>query len=88
MARRMAREEGILCGPSSGMNVVAAHMVAAKHPDIRRVVTVIPDTGQRYLSGELFGERIEVEEPDRDHTPDPDILQQVAEHRDRLEFIS
>jgi cysteine synthase A len=88
MARRMAREEGILCGPSSGMNVVAAHMVAAKHPEIRRIVTVIPDTGQRYLSGELFGERIEVEEPDRDHTPDPDILQQVAEHRDRLEFIS
>ena len=88
MSRRMAREEGILCGPSSGMNVVAARKVAAKHPELRRMVTVIPDTGQRYLSGELFGERIEVEEPDRDHTPDPDILAQVAEHRDRLEFIS
>jgi len=88
MARRMAREEGILCGPSSGMNVVAAQRVAAKHPELRRIVTVIPDTGQRYLSGELFGERIEVDEPERDHTPDPDILAQVAEHRDRLEFIS
>jgi len=88
MARRLAREEGILCGPSSGMNVVAAQKVAAKHADLRRIVTVIPDTGQRYLSGELFGERIEVEEPERDHTPDADILAQVAAHRDRLEFMS
>jgi cysteine synthase A len=88
MARRMAREEGLLCGPSSGMNVVAAQKLAAKHPELRRIVTVVPDTGQRYLSGELFGERIEVEEPDRDHTPDPDVLAQVAAHRDRLEFIT
>lgn len=88
MARRMAREEGLLCGPSSGMNVVAALKVAAAHPEIRRVVTVVADTGQRYLSGELFGERIEVEEPERDHTPDADILAQVAAHRDRLELIS
>jgi hypothetical protein len=51
-------------------------------------VTVIADTGQRYLSGELFGEEVEVEEPDRDHTPDPEILEQVAAHRDRLEFIA
>ena len=88
MARRMAREEGLLCGPSSGMNVIAAKKVAAKHPDLRRIVTVIADTGQRYLSGELFGEGIEVDEPDRDHTPDADILEQVAAHRDRLEFIA
>jgi hypothetical protein len=86
MARRLAREEGLLCGPSSGMNVVAVRKVAAKHPELRRFVTVVPDTGQRYLSGELFGERIEVEETDRDHTPDPDILAQVAAHRDRLEL--
>lgn len=88
MARRMAREEGLLCGPSSGMNVVAVLKVAAKHPELRRYVTVISDTGQRYLSGELFGERVEVEEPERDHTPDPDILAQIAEHRDRLELIA
>jgi len=89
MARRMARQEGLLCGPSSGMNVVAVRKVAAKHPELRRFVTVVPDTGQRYLSGELFGEPLDVEEePDRDHTPDPDILAQVAAHRDRLEFIA
>jgi cysteine synthase len=88
MAGRLAREEGILCGPSSGMNVIAARKVAAKHPELRRIVTVIADTGQRYLSGELFGERMEVEHPDRDHAPDPDIVAQVAAHRDRLEFLA
>jgi cysteine synthase len=88
MAQRMAREEGILCGPSSGMNVVAAHKIVAKHPDLRRLVTVVADTGQRYLSGELFGEGVDVEDDDRDHTPDHDILDQVAAHRDRLEFIA
>jgi len=88
MAQRMACEEGMLCGPSSGMNVVAAHKLAAKHPELRRIVTVVPDTGQRYLSGELFGERAEVDDDDRDHTPDRDILEQVARHRDRLEFIA
>lgn len=88
MARRMARTEGILCGPSSGMNVVAALKVAETHPELRRIVTVIADTGQRYLSGELFGERIEVDEPERDHTPEADVLDQVAAHRHRLEFIS
>lgn len=88
MARRMAREEAILCGPSSGINVVAALKVAAKHPELRRIVTVVPDTGQRYLSGELFGERVEVEEPDRDHAIDPASLAQVAANRDRLEFIT
>jgi cysteine synthase A len=88
MARRMAREEGLLCGPSSGMNVVAALKVAAKHPELRRIVTVVNDTGQRYLSGELFGERTYVEEPERDHTPDERSLAMVHAHKDRLEFLS
>jgi hypothetical protein len=69
------------------MNVVAALKIVERHPELARIVTLVADTGQRYLSGELFGERIEVEEPDRDHTPDGDILAQIAAHRDRLEFI-
>ena len=88
MARRLASTEGLFCGPSSGMNVVAALKVATKHPEVRRVVTVIPDTGQRYLSGELFGERPQVEEPDREHRLDPATLEAIAAHRDRLEFLS
>jgi len=86
-ARRLAREEGMLCGPSSGINVAAVHKIAAAHPDLRRIVTVICDTGQRYLSGELFGDKPEVEEPERDHVIDEHTLTQLALHRDRLEFI-
>ncbi len=88
MAGRMAREEALLCGPSSGMNVVAALKVAVKHPELRRLVTVVADTGQRYLSGELFGERADVEEPERDHAMDPATAARLAAHRDRLEFLS
>jgi cysteine synthase A len=88
MAGRLAREEGLLCGPSSGINVAAALKVAATHPELTRIVTVIPDTGQRYLSGELFGEGQEVAEPERDHAIDAGTLARLAEHRDRLEFIS
>ena len=87
MAHRLAREEGMLCGPSSGINVAAVHKVAAHHPELRRIVTVVPDTGQRYLSGELDGDRADVEEPDREHPLDPVTLQHLASHRDRLEFI-
>jgi cysteine synthase len=87
MAARLAREEGLLCGPSSGINVVAALKVADAHPGFHRIVTVIADTGQRYLSGELFGERPDVEEPDRVHEIDADTLRRVAVHRERLEFL-
>jgi cysteine synthase len=86
-ARRLANEEGMLCGPSSGINVAAVHKVAAAHPELRRIATVIPDTGQRYLSGELFGEGAPVEEPERDHPIDAHTLEKLALHRDRLELI-
>jgi cysteine synthase len=88
MARRLAREEGLLCGPSSGMNVVAAMKVAEKHPELTPIVTVIADTGQRYLSGELFGERSDAPVPERDHALDAATVSMLREHRDRLEFIS
>ena len=87
MAARLAREEGMLCGPSSGINVASALKVADKHPEFHRIVTVIADTGQRYLSGELFGERSNAEEPEREHEIDAETLERVAAHRDRLEFL-
>jgi cysteine synthase A len=87
-ARRLACEEGLLCGPSSGINVAAVQKVIEHHPELRRVVTVLCDTGQRYLSGELYGERLEVDEPDRDHTLDADTVAAIEAHRDRLEFIA
>jgi cysteine synthase A len=88
MAGRLAREEGILGGPSSGINVAAALKVAGEHPELRRIVTVVPDTGQRYLSGELFGERSPGRSPQRDHGLDDHSRAQLARHRERLEFIA
>lgn len=54
-ARRLAREEGILCGISAGGNVWAA-LELAKRPENagKTIVTVICDTGERYLSTWLF----------------------------------
>ena len=49
-SRRLAREEGIFCGPSSGANVFAALELSKKRPDLKNIVTVLGDTGWRYLS--------------------------------------
>ena len=88
MARRLARQEGLLCGPSSGINVAACFKVAEEHPEFRRIVTVVADTGQRYLSGELFGELPYVDEPEREHAIDGHAIEQLERNRDRLEFIA
>jgi len=50
MSRRLAREEGILAGISSGGAVVAALHVAAELGPGKTVVVILPDTGERYLS--------------------------------------
>ncbi|WP_372847021.1 cysteine synthase A [Pontiella sp.] len=55
MARRLAKEEGILCGISAGGNVHAAVQLAKKAENAGKlIVTVICDTGERYLSTWLF----------------------------------
>ena len=53
-ARRLASEEGIMCGISSGSNVAAALRLAKRLGKGKTVVTVLPDTGERYFSTELF----------------------------------
>ena len=54
ISRRLAREEGLLCGISSGSNVAAAIRMAKVLGKGKRVVTILPDTGERYFSTELF----------------------------------
>ena len=49
MARRLAKEEGLLVGPSSGANVHAAVEVARGMAAGTRVVTIVCDGGERYL---------------------------------------
>lgn len=53
-SKRLAREEGLLCGISSGSNVAAALKLAKKLGPGKTVVTILPDTGERYFSTVLF----------------------------------
>ena len=55
-SRRLAKEEGLVCGISSGTNVAAALKLAKKLGPGKTVVTVLPDTAERYYSTLLFGE--------------------------------
>ena len=53
-SKRLMREEGLMCGISSGSNVAAAIKLAKKLGKGKTVVTLLPDTGERYFSTELF----------------------------------
>ncbi len=55
-AKRLAREEGLMCGISAGTNVAAALKLAKKLGRGKTVVTVLPDTAERYFSTPLFEE--------------------------------
>ncbi|MBP3205713.1 MAG: cysteine synthase A [Lachnospiraceae bacterium] len=55
-SKRLAREEGLMCGISSGTNVAAALKLAKKLGPGKTVVTILPDTAERYYSTSLFSE--------------------------------
>ena len=57
MALRLAREEGIFAGTSTGLNVVAALQLARELGPGHHVATVAVDTGLKYLAGDLFARR-------------------------------
>ncbi|MBR5421202.1 MAG: cysteine synthase family protein [Lachnospiraceae bacterium] len=54
MSRRLAREEGLFVGISSGANVAAAVRLAEKLPEGSMIVTILCDGGSRYVTGELW----------------------------------
>lgn len=86
MARRLAREEGIFCGISSGCNVAASLKVAARHPEITRLATIINDNGLRYLSTELVGDVTPETVPERVHELDQSVAERLR--LARLEVIA
>jgi cysteine synthase A len=87
MGRRLALEEGVFCGISSGSNVAASVKLAQKHPELKTVVTMINDTGQRYFSTELCGEAKEVEIPEREHPMDQYTVEQLDKYQGEWEII-
>ena len=57
MARRLAREEALFAGTSSGANVVAAIQVAERLGPDAKVVTLLADSGLKYLSTDVYRRR-------------------------------
>jgi cysteine synthase A len=88
MARKLALEEGIFCGISSGCNVAAAVKVAKKHSEIRSIATMINDSGQRYFSTELCGEKKEIAIPIREHPLDEYTISELNKYQPLWEIIS
>jgi cysteine synthase A len=54
MVKRLAKEEGVFAGTSSGVNLVAALALARELGPGKTVATVAVDTGLKYLAGDLF----------------------------------
>ena len=87
-ARRLAAEEGIFCGISSGCNVAAALKLARAHPELRSIVTVINDTGQRYFTTALCGEDKHVDIPEREHPMDEYTTKQLDRYQSGWEILT
>lgn len=87
MGQRLALEEGIFCGVSSGSNVVAAIKLAKRYPETDTIVTMINDSGQRYFSTELCGEVKEIEVPEREHPMDDYTKEQLDKYQARWVII-
>lgn len=87
MARRLSRQEGMFCGISSGSNVAAAIKLARHHPELKTIVTLICDTGQRYFSTDLCGSPKHVEIPEREHPMDEYTRKQLDKYQSKWEII-
>ena len=55
MCRRLAKEEGVFCGGSTGLNVAGAVELAKEMGAGQRLVTLACDSGLKYLGGHIYG---------------------------------
>ena len=88
MARRLAAEEGIFCGISTGCNVAAALKLARRRPELASVVTMANDTGQRYFTTALCGEAKRVEVPEREHPMDERTRRELDRYQAAWEILT
>src|SRR5437016_765969 len=88
MARRLAAQEGIFCGISTGCNVAAALKLAARHPELPSIVTMANDTGQRYFTTALCGEDKKVDVPEREHPMDPKTQRDLDRYQSAWEILT
>jgi cysteine synthase A len=87
-ARALAAREGIFCGISSGCNVAAALKLARRHPDLGSIVTIVNDTGQRYFTTPLCGEKKRVAIPEREHPLDAHTVAQLDRYQAAWEILT
>lgn len=87
MARRLAREEGIFCGISSGCNVAAALKLARRRGGLAGIVVLINDTGQRYFSTPLFEGAEAPASAREEHAVDERSRERIAPLHGRWEII-
>jgi cysteine synthase len=88
MARRLARQEGLFSGISTGCNVAAAVKLARRHPELSSIVTMVNDTGQRYFTTPLCGEAKHVEVPARDHPMDERTRRELDRYQAGWEILA
>jgi cysteine synthase A len=88
MARKLAAQEGIFCGISTGCNVAAALKLARRHPELVSVVTMANDTGQRYFTTALCGEDKHVDVPEREHPMDPRTRAELDRYQAGWEILT
>lgn len=87
IAKKVALEEGIFCGISSGCNIAAAIKVAMNHPEFDSIITMINDSGQRYFSTELCEEKKKLEIPIREHPLDEYTITELDKNQAEWEII-
>jgi cysteine synthase A len=87
MTQRLAREEGIFCGISSGCNVEAAVKLSKKHPELSRIATVINDSGGRYLSTEVFGVKKKQKVTRTSKKLDPYTVEQLRKYQKGFDIV-
>jgi cysteine synthase A len=88
VARRLASEEGIFCGISTGCNVAAALKLARRHPELPSIVTMANDTGQRYFTTALCGEDKHVDVPERAHPMDERTRRELDRYQAGWEILA